>query len=446
MSRGGAALFVLVGLLGSDAAGNGRPAETSSIHFGPDGTVAAGMTFGLVVSEDGGATWRWSCEDALGYGGEYDPAFAYASDGALFSTSFAGLMRTADHCTVTPSTPLGAKFVATLARGPDNALFAALAEPPDPATMSPGDTAIYKSTDDGQTFPISAAPSGIGTAWYSVVVAPSDPTRVYLAGSRVELGVRVLKLFRSTDGGASYQPMGTTGLTTSPSSALLIAGVSAQDPDLLYARVTYQDNAPNSDAIFRSVDAGATWTKVFARATSLSALVRANGDVVVANRYAEAWVSRAPSSGDAWETLAGVPHVNCLVEHAGVVWACTQNYAPSDETRDGAGIMTSADLATWTPALRFQDIAGPIACPPGTTQRDVCADDTLRWCTMRSQFGIVANPTSCPELVDGPLVTDDAAIMKPPGSGGCCDANAGSSIGGAWLFLLLVWQRSRRSR
>lgn len=435
------AVALLAMLCPSTAAANGRAAETSSIHFGPNGSVAAGMTFGLLVSHDGGATWHWSCEDALGYGGEYDPVFTYAASGALFSTSFGGLMRTEDSCTVGATTSLGTKFVSAMTRGPDNALYVALAEPTNTLTMAPGDTAIYKSTDDGVTFPTSAMPSPIGTWWYSVEVAPSDPQRVYATGFRVELGERVVKAFRSNDGGASYQPMGMTGLTSTSSSAMLLVGVSAQDPDLLYARVTYQDNLPNNDALFRSIDAGATWTKILQKPASLSAVVRRNGDVVVANRYADAWLSH--TNGDTWETLAGAPHTNCLVENsAGEVWACTQNYAPSDETRDDAGIMKSTDLATWTPVLKFQNITGPIECPAGTVQRDACVAE--RWCTMRRQFGIVADPTACPALTDGEPMIGDATTNKPPGSGGCCDANAESSLGLAWLVLLVM--RPRRSR
>jgi hypothetical protein len=105
--------------------------------------------------------------------------------------------------------------------------------------------------------------------------------------------------------------------------------------------------------------------------------------------------------------------------------------------------MKSSDLATWTPVLKFQNIAGPIECAAGTVQREACVAE--RWCTMRHQFGIVADPTACPALTDGAPI-DDATMNKPPGSGGCCDANSGASIGVAWIFILAMWPRSRRSR
>ena len=75
------------------AAANGRPAGTSTINFeqGHPDHIAAGMTFGLVLSNDGGATWRWMCEKTVGYGGLWDPDYAYSSSGGLFATTFDGL-------------------------------------------------------------------------------------------------------------------------------------------------------------------------------------------------------------------------------------------------------------------------------------------------------------------------------------------------------------------
>src|SRR5262245_59018704 len=93
------ALAVLAGLA-RDARANGRPAGTSTITFqrGLETTIVAGMTFGVLVSKDGGATWDWMCEDAVGYGGMYDPDYAVTSSGAVFATTFDGLKVMRDGC------------------------------------------------------------------------------------------------------------------------------------------------------------------------------------------------------------------------------------------------------------------------------------------------------------------------------------------------------------
>src|SRR6476659_2253715 len=93
-----AAIAVL--LLSTPAAANGRDPYTSSIHFkrGAETNIVAGMTFGVVQSHDNGATWQWMCEQAVGYGGMYDPDYEYTSTGAIFATTFDGLKVMRDGC------------------------------------------------------------------------------------------------------------------------------------------------------------------------------------------------------------------------------------------------------------------------------------------------------------------------------------------------------------
>lgn len=67
-----AVLLVTCALAGA-AFANGRDPGTSSITFelGDESKIVAGVTFGVVESHDGGVTWRWMCENAVGYGGVY---------------------------------------------------------------------------------------------------------------------------------------------------------------------------------------------------------------------------------------------------------------------------------------------------------------------------------------------------------------------------------------
>jgi hypothetical protein len=80
---------VLVGASVPAALANGRPPGTSTIVFrqNDDQHIVAGMTYGLVVSSDGGATWHWMCEKAVQYGGIWDPVYAHTSDGHVFATT-----------------------------------------------------------------------------------------------------------------------------------------------------------------------------------------------------------------------------------------------------------------------------------------------------------------------------------------------------------------------
>jgi hypothetical protein len=152
------------------AAANGRPAGTSTINFrqGQETEIAAGMTFGLVLSKDNGATWHWMCEDAIRYSGTYDPDYAYSSTGALFATTFDGALVNRNGCDFDVGAFGMGVFVSAVGQGPQGAIYMGLAQPPNPAVGDPGDAKIYKSTDNGATFTISANPGMLNDWWSSI--------------------------------------------------------------------------------------------------------------------------------------------------------------------------------------------------------------------------------------------------------------------------------------
>lgn len=414
----------------SDTIEHPGPTFTTSIEFrkGTDQDVVAGLTFGMVISHDGGTTWHWMCEKALHYGFPILPEYAYTRAGDVFCGSHGGLLANRDGCTF-EQTANGTTFMSTVTIGPDDAVYA--------AASALADGRVYKSTDDGVTFPTSAMPAQLGDWWNSIEVAPSNAQRVYLTGYRVG-SPRTFLVFRSDDGGASFQPMSTSGILTSVDSEIFVGGISSTDPDTVYLRATYQRAGQVSDAIFRSRDGGESWTKVFERDAQLAMLVRANGHVVVGGQAAGAHLST--DGGDTWTELAGAPTINCFAENlAGEVWACTRNAGIED-----AAIMKTTDYTRWTKVLRYQDIAGPVMCEPGTIQRDVCTDDPSEWCVTRAYYGISANPTVCIEEVPAP----DGLLVDISCEGCCCQADnrrpgAGAfAIGGA--VGMVVLRRRRR--
>lgn len=435
----------------SAAHANGRPPSTSTITFrqGNEQHIVAGMTFGATFSHDGGATWHWMCEDAILYAGNWDPDYAYTASGAIFATTFGGLLVNRNGCEFEP-TQFGESFMSAIGLGPDGALYSAGAQAANPAATppDPGDAKIHKSTDDGLTFPVAPSPGLVGDWWTSLEVAPSNAQRVYLTGYRFA-GSKQFLMFRSNDGGTSYTAMATTGITTTANSQIDIVAIGRTDPDLLFARVTYQIENAISDGIYRSTDAGQTWTQVLMLQDEIAVVLRANGDLVAGTRSSGVRVSRAPSNGAVWEDLPAAPHINCLVENAaGEVWACTQNFGGNQVLSDDAGIMKSTDLVTWTKVLRYQDIAGPVDCAPGTLQRDQCVDKsiggTTNWCILRAQLGIVADPTVCATLTDS-SVPDDGGVVMPPKKG-CCDNSASGGPMGLAMTAVVATVLGRRRR
>ena len=436
MRRIALAVTVLAALAGV-ASANGRAPGTSTINFrqGHEQDIAAGMTFGLVISHDGGTTWNWMCETAVGYGGLWDPDYSYSSSGALFATTFNGLKVMRNGCTF-DDTPPGNLFVSHDQLGSDGSLLF--------ASVDATDDKIYKSTDDGMSFPASTTPPGaMLNDWYETLyILPTDSQKVWLASYRFSGQTKTVYVYKSVDGGASFTAVTTNGITgVTSSSSLSIEGVDGAGNT--YARLTYAGGVM-TDNIYKLVPNGTSWTQILSKPDTIAFLVRSNGDLVAGTKTQGAYVST--NQGGNWTALTNPPHINCLVENsAHEVWACTQNYGDSTMSipSDGYGIMKTTDLATWTGVLKYENIAGPVTCAAGTKQQDSCV--AMTWCGLRTQLGITANPVDCTApLPDGP---PDAAVVHPPkkGSTGWCDSGSGNAgpITMGLLVGLLLLRRKR---
>ena len=449
--------FALAAALVAAAAGevgaNGRPAAVVSLRWqqGHEQNIVAGVTFGDLVSHDAGATWQWMCEKPIGYGGMFDPVYAYSQTGAIFATTFGGLKVNRDGCTYNAAPP-GMTFISTIALGPDHAFYYGAADLTD--------SSICKSIDDGMTFPTCISPGVTGTSWKSIVVSPVDAQRVYVSGyffhmvcnaSSSNAGAtctmdnqctgtgakcetqKALSLFKSIDGGASYTAMTTTGLTFQPNSLVdLYPDPSAVGT--LYARITLELNG-QGDGVFKTTNSGASWTKIFEKNEGVSFVPRSNGQLVAGTQSSGSFVSA--NGGTTWTPLVNPPHISCLYENAAKeVWACTQNYGMPGVDSDGYGLMKTTDLATWTGVLHFQDIAGPVQCAPTTVQAQQCIAPYQPpggmlmpsiWCCLVQQLGITSTAVDCsaPDyqcnltLVDGPIDASDTTHVTRPK--GCCD-------------------------
>jgi photosystem II stability/assembly factor-like uncharacterized protein len=125
---------------------------------------------------------------------------------------------------------------------------------------------VYRSLDGGRTW----AHKGLDKSQHvgRVVIHPSDPNTVYVAALGALWAPNEERgLYKTTDGGTTW----TQVLRVSQYTGVVDVAMDPRDPDVLYAAsfqrerryYSFLGGGPES-AIFKSVDAGATWQKLTA--------------------------------------------------------------------------------------------------------------------------------------------------------------------------------------
>ncbi len=424
-------------LAAAAAYANGRGPLTNGIYFKPGDvhSLYVRSTFGLLISHDDGCTMNWFCEGDVGYGGNFDPKYAVATDGTIFATTFSGLRVSRDDgCSFTTNASLPPDtWIDALDIGPTGEVWVGTA-----SSGAPND--IYASTDNGMTFQSRGMLSG--TIWWkSVKVARSNPQRIYVGGYEVagtlpDGGMAPLAhLAHSDDDGANWTESPLAGVLYSSVPTVIVSAVDPQNADVLFV-TSIGANPPNGDRVYRSTDAGATLTEVLATTDPVRDIViRDAQTVLVATQLGGSFVST--TAGQSFQPMASPPQLNCLGQRDdGVLIGCGANWQP-----DYMAVAKSADGAqSWQKVWRFVELYGPLQCPAGTPEHDTCGDQL--WPNLAAQFACTG--PSCGAFqgqVYGAGPTPDTA---PPAKKktGCCDA--GGAPGLLWAGLVALWLGRRR--
>ncbi len=420
------------------ASANGRFPASVSVSFrsaDPD-DLYLGTTFGLLVSRDDGAHMYWVCEKAVGYEGSFDPTYRVAIDGTIYASTYDGLRVSRDGgCTFATATASAAMddpgriagvWVDSVEVGPTGEVWVVTAE-----GGRPND--VYRSIDGARTF----VPTGLHSTtiwWKSVLVAPIDASRVYVTGYQVsQVGPDgeplppTVHLMRSDDAGGTWVELSVASVQLASSPLVMVVAVDRADPDVVYLR-SVRAVPPEGDILYRSADGGRTWAAVLTTTATLRDVVIRPGEVLVATRTDG--IHRSTDGGHNFVAMAGAPQAACLGDRAGTLFACGANWAP-----DQFSLGRAANGAPWTKVFRFAELKGPLACPVGTVQHDVCEVD--QWPALRTQFGIP---------VDAGV---DAGVDPPVTPSGCCDASGASAVPVAAGVLLVgvgLWKARRRRK
>ncbi len=160
-------------------------------------------------------------------------------------------------------------------------------------------------------------------------VAPRGATIVVSVNAADSGGVSATGIFRSVDTGASFTQISDGDGTASglPGGVTYDLASDPSDPTRLFTGVTRADSFGGLNGLYRSIDSGATWTKIsnaaidalFSNATSnLEFGVGPAGSVfvIIVNSGTAAGVFRSGNSGDTW-TAMDLPGTSSFGIHPG---------------------------------------------------------------------------------------------------------------------------------
>jgi photosystem II stability/assembly factor-like uncharacterized protein len=332
-------------LFAVDARGNGAFPGAGQLFLVPGEPehVVARTTFGIIVSRDGGASWRWVCESAMGYQ-NVEPPIGVTADGSVLVALEDGLRAGAgDLCNWPEASGIDAEVWDVSVQRDDPTVAVAVTTDLDTAV-----TRLWESTDRGASF-TQAGVDVPGLYATTLDVAPSDPNDVYIAGSGT-MGEPLVA--RTSDRGRSWTlhpiPVDTQ------SKVPFLSAIDPVASDTVYVRI-----AGDPGRLLASNDGGASWTIVFqATGPLLGFALSPDGETVLLGDLAGVW--RAPTATMQFEKRSNVV-IQCLAWTANGVYGC------GNQLTDGFLIgLSTNEAATFEPVLPMHCVAGPLACEAGS--------------------------------------------------------------------------------
>ncbi|MCA9608308.1 MAG: hypothetical protein KC619_22015 [Myxococcales bacterium] len=421
------------------ARAHGRPPYLERIAFDPgnDLRVVAQTSFGLVVSEDGGTSWRWVCSAV--YRADpttEDPDVVVADDGGLVVGAFDGAARgSPDLCEWTfPDGPARRVFVVDLERDPFGSAIWGVT-----STGTAADV-VVRSEDMGLSW-VAVGPPIEDVLIESMARAASDSGRVYLGGA-IPIGAEPRQGFvlRSEDAGESYTPVDLP-LDDGERFPLIVA-VDPTDADRVFVRVTRRATDIRPERLLYSDDGALSFREVFR--------LRGMRAVALSEDGQRLWVGSAQGEGlhlarggsFDFERMNDVD-VRCVEVRGDELWLCI------DPHRNDFALGRSIDEgATVEPLLRLQDVELLPECPACSATGFTCPawQDDLAF-DQDQYFGSGMPPPG--GATGQPRDAGDIALCgaeSPPTEMGCGCRVVRPAADLPIPFLFALWALTRRVR
>ncbi|MEM9193409.1 MAG: hypothetical protein AAGF12_29815 [Myxococcota bacterium] len=330
----------MLGLYSGVAAAHGRPPSLNQLHFRGDVILAQG-TFGLVRSDDGGQSFYTYCAAAYGVDARnLDPRILLGPNDRALVGTYDGLLQRNECSFSFPEPALEDQFVIDLvALDEDVTRLLAL------RTDGSKPDQLFRSDDGGQSFePLGPA---IEDVLLERVLTANGGTRIYLSGARPQRPdqSRAAFLFRSDDSGATFERFSFPLLEGERN--LIILGAEG---DTVFGQVLHFNGEFTPERLVVSRDGGETFTDV-GGLVDIGGFAATSVGTLVGSRRGGLY-----RIDDGLERLSDIA-VRCIGEHRGEVFVC------ADQTVDGFALARSADGVAFEPMLRLEEIGIVPPCP-----------------------------------------------------------------------------------
>jgi len=424
--------FVVEALFARAAVANGRYPLASQLVARPGAPahLVARSTFGLLRSDDAGATWTWVCEDALGMlDVAEDPSLALTGDGTTIVAYSQGINVSHDGCTWTPAVGIpSGRFAVDVTVSParPHAVLAIELSIDNGGDASAGGYTLHlvASGDDGATWTDVGDPMP-GFLGATVEVATASADRIYISGKL--LATNQPALARSDDGGRTFALGAIAGVPAD--AGVFIGGVDPIDPDVVYLRMSPTATVPGRVIVTR--DGGATYSDLVTIPGDVSGFALSPDGATLAVGGVDNGLFVGATSVDGSATAAfpmiGTVKPSCLT------WVGTRILACAKELVDMFSIAASDDGgAHFTPLLLLDDVT-PADCPAGSSA-GICPS---KWPPIAATIGADAGAPPAP----------DGGVKPPRSSSGCgCEVSspARGEISALAFGAALLIARARR--
>lgn len=443
---GGARLGIAIAVLttatalGETANANGRFPRAQQLVVQPTdpNRLILRATYGIVTSPNRGQDWFITCEAAVGYSGEEDPAVAVSANGTIFAGMSRGLALSQDACDWRlPAGEFGTRFFADVSVERQDTSRAVALVSGNADTGGGFTNQLFSTSDNGDTFSQLGQNLDPALVLYTLDPAPSDPNIIYVSARRAENAL----LLRTADRGQTWEEFDILG--TASEGRPFIGAVHPTNPDIVFVRFDSQkpnlnpapgDTAANRDDDFLMVtaDGGRTWSEAFRAEAALlgfalspdgSQLLLGVGDAKAIQQsvdqsalgiYKAATAPLASGGSLSFEKILAEP-VRCLTWTEDTIYVCG---AEADQGFE-LGEMPNADFTLNDPSpltglLAYDGLRRIVECDDGTDVAEMCSETEAEICNLLQ---------TCPE---------DAGAASPTGSGG--GGGGGSNDSGSCAY------------